>query len=173
MDFFWVVENVIVAIIGAALLALGIEKYREYKKDKNELEEAIKYLEREIGEVYKILCCGNIPTEDIKNIDDYKDMLYSKKANKGFLYTDTPIWDSLVATGNLLKICENHKKLFDDANYVFKEIKRIEKKQISEQYKDIVEQEKEILDMKQKLILWMLDEIKMPNIEKYISMGIE
>jgi len=172
----WWITEVVIAVLAVAIgfvLGLFFDRLKEKKDDKKELEETIKYLEREIGEVYKILCCGNIQTEDIINDDDNEKKLYSQEANEGFLYTDTPIWDSLVATGGVLKICHSHKKQFDIANYVFKEIKRIEKKQILEQYKGIAKLEEEIKDMKQTLIFWMLDEIKMDKIKDYIFMGIE
>jgi len=172
----WWITEVVVAILAVTIgffLGLLFDKKKEESNDKKELEKTIKYLEREIGEVYKILCCGNIQTEDIINNDSYEDKLNSNKANEGFLYTDTPIWDSLVATGGVLKICHSHKKQFDIANYVFKEIKRIEKKQISEQYKSIDKLKEEILDMKQTLIYWMVDEITMDKIKEYVFLGIE
>ena len=178
MDSSWLLENVVVAIFGAAALGLIIDKIVEIIQEKTTLKETMESLKYEIGEVYKILCCGNVTIDAIYKSDKLKERIKSgfksgdetkdDDETKDFVYIETPIWDSLIATGNLLQIRHKEENIFNYANYIFKELKRIEKKQISEQYKDIKELKNEIFEMKVKLTKDMREKIGVETLENFV-----
>ena len=158
----WWITEVVIAILAVAIgfvLGLFFDRMKEKSDDKKKLKETMESLQYEIGEVYKILCCGNVTVDDINKDDVIKEKIEKGTVNEGLMYIDTPIWDSLVATGKFLEIRDSYERVFGYANYVFKEVKRIEKKQMTEQYKNIDELKKEIFDMKEKLIKDMREKI--------------
>jgi len=107
MDFMTILNTFIALIIAllAAYLGMVIEKRIRIKK-------AIENLNLELQDIYELL----------HNSDE-------DSINSGLVFFDTPIWDSVVSTGDIMLILKSDKKYYDDVQKIYWELKCIEKMQ--------------------------------------------